>query len=214
MITNTFLGFSLLGAEWVMFLLLLISVGSVAVMLERWMHYRQATRGLEEYRENVRKAVLEGDLTRALKLSEDRKREGAADLETGLTHAILAHKQKSAAASPSVLGELAQDEVLRSKVLWEKNLAVLATVGNNAPFIGLFGTVLGIIKAFHDLSQQTTQGAQTVSAGISEALVATAVGILVAIPAVIAFNIFSRKVKAAMTQAEAMKSFLVGKLAG
>jgi biopolymer transport protein ExbB len=78
--------------------------------------------------------------------------------------------------------------------------------------VGLFGTVLGIIKAFHDLSQQTTAGSQTVTAGISEALVTTAVGLLVAIPAVIAYNLFQRKVKSAVAEAEALKSYLISSL--
>ena len=72
------------------------------------------------------------------------------------------------------------------------------TLGNNAPFVGLFGTVLGIIKAFHDLGATGAKGAaiqQTVMAGISEALVATAVGLAVAIPAVVAFNVFNRWLK-------------------
>jgi biopolymer transport protein ExbB len=79
--------------------------------------------------------------------------------------------------------------------------------------LGLFGTVLGIIKAFHDLRQEAGVGIQAVSSGISEALVATAVGILVAIPAVVAFNMFQRRVKASMNEAEALKSYLIGKLA-
>ena len=78
----------------------------------------------------------------------------------------------------------------RLRVDIEKNLGLLGTLGNNAPFIGLFGTVLGIIKAFADLSRNQAGGASAVMAGISEALVATAVGLMVAIPAVIAFNYF------------------------
>jgi biopolymer transport protein ExbB len=100
---------------------------------------------------------------------------------------------------------------VRSKISWDKNLSVLATIGSNAPFIGLFGTVLGIIKAFHDLAHQAT-GAQVVTEGISEALVATAFGLLVAIPAVVAFNFFQRKVKSAVAEADALKSYLIGKL--
>jgi biopolymer transport protein ExbB len=114
--------------------------------------------------------------------------------------------------APDVLTEVAQDPVMRTRLKWEKNLAVLATIGSNAPFIGLFGTVLGIIKAFHDLSQQAGAGATGVTAGISEALVATAVGLLVAIPAVVAYNVFQRRVKSALGEAEALKSYLVGKL--
>lgn len=128
-----------------------------------------------------------------------------------MTLALLSH---SKGASPDVLVEVAGDPVLRARMDWEKNLSMLATIGSNAPFIGLFGTVLGIIKAFHDLSQQAVTGAQTVTSGISEALVATAIGLLVAIPAVIAFNLFQRRVKRALAEAESLKSFLVGQLAG
>ncbi|MBI4924813.1 MAG: MotA/TolQ/ExbB proton channel family protein, partial [Bdellovibrio sp.] len=58
--------------------------------------------------------------------------------------------------------------MIQTKILWDKNLAILATIGNNAPFVGLFGTVLGIIRAFHDLSQQVGTGVQTVTAGVAE----------------------------------------------
>jgi biopolymer transport protein ExbB len=80
---------------------------------------------------------------------------------------------------------------------FEKTLSFLGTLGNNAPFLGLFGTVIGIIKAFADLSVGTAKaaGAGAVMTGISEALVATAVGIFVAIPAVVAFNAFNRWLK-------------------
>jgi biopolymer transport protein ExbB len=74
----------------------------------------------------------------------------------------------------------------------QKRLTILATLGNNAPFIGLFGTVLGVIKAFHDLHVQQGSGIKVVMGGVSEALVATAMGLLVAIPAVIAYNAFSK----------------------
>ncbi len=81
------------------------------------------------------------------------------------------------------------------KLALEKRLGILATFGNNAPFIGLFGTVLGIIQAFHDLGSSTEFGVKVVMTGISEALVATAMGLFVAIPSVIAYNYFVRKVK-------------------
>lgn len=86
----------------------------------------------------------------------------------------------------------------------DRGLVVLGTLGNNAPFIGLFGTVIGIIKAFHDLSAHPEGGPAVVMAGISEALVATAVGLMVAIPAVIAFNTFTRLVKTKMARAQAL----------
>jgi biopolymer transport protein ExbB len=103
----------------------------------------------------------------------------------------------------------------RERLNLEKHLGILGTLGNNAPFIGLFGTVLGIIKAFHDLGQMGSKGAavqQTVMAGISQALVATAVGLAVAIPAVIGYNVLTRRVKTVSGRAQALGHALVGHL--
>ena len=86
-------------------------------------------------------------------------------------------------------------EPLQLKLHLEKRLGILATFGNNAPFIGLFGTVLGVMQAFHDLGQSSEFGVKVVMEGISEALVATALGLFVAIPSVIAYNYFVRKIK-------------------
>jgi biopolymer transport protein ExbB len=90
----------------------------------------------------------------------------------------------------------------QQKLRYERNLIVLGTLGNNAPFIGLFGTVLGIIKAFMDLAQNITGGAAVVMAGISEALVATAIGLMVAIPSVVAYNALKARVRTIMVNAE------------
>jgi biopolymer transport protein ExbB len=140
----------------------------------------------------------------------------AADLETEMTYTLLQHAQQSRTSIES-LNEAAQEGILKAKIKWENHLSTLATIGNNAPFIGLFGTVLGIIQAFHDLSKQASGqaagvGASSVTAGISEALIATAVGILVAIPAVMAYNYFTRKLKIHLTMAEAQKSYLISVL--
>src|SRR5262245_32025241 len=97
----------------------------------------------------------------------------------------------------------------RIRIDMEKNLGVLGTLGNNAPFIGLFGTVLGIIKAFADLSHNQAGGAAAVMSGISEALVATAVGLMVAIPAVIAFNFFQGKVRSTLGRVDAMAHLIL-----
>ena len=94
----------------------------------------------------------------------------------------------------------------------ERNLGVLGTLGNNAPFIGLFGTVLGIIKAFADLARNQAGGAGAVMSGISEALVATGVGLMVAIPAVIAFNFFQGKVRKAMARVDTVAHLLLAGL--
>src|SRR6185312_12548776 len=100
------------------------------------------------------------------------------------------------------------------RVELERHLGILGTLGNNAPFIGLFGTVLGIIKAFADLSHNQASGAGAVMSGISEALVATAVGLMVAIPAVVAFNIFQGRVRKAMAEIDAMAHRVLSTIPG
>jgi biopolymer transport protein ExbB len=210
MLSHLFLGMSLVGAEWVLYLLVLLSLLSITLIFERARFYREASRGLVDFRKQVREATEQGKLQQAAQFAEARlKKSGLPDMETKMSAALLAHQQTK---SPEILSEVAQDAVVQARLAWEKNLSILGTIGNNAPFIGLFGTVLGIIKAFHDLSQQAG-GATAVTSGISEALVATAIGLLVAIPAVIAFNIFQRRVRSALAEAEALKSFLIGKLA-
>jgi biopolymer transport protein ExbB len=93
----------------------------------------------------------------------------------------------------------------------EKHLGILGTLGNNCPFIGLFGTVLGIIKAFADLSHNQAGGAAVVMAGIAEALVATAVGLMVAIPAVVAYNIFQGRVRRTLGRVDAMAHLILAR---
>src|SRR5206468_10672224 len=109
-----------------------------------------------------------------------------------------------------------QSIIDRRRLEYEKWLFVLGTLGNNAPFIGLFGTVLGIIRAFVDLAAANKSGGGTntasVMTGISEALVATAVGLLVAIPAVMAFNIFQRLLKRVVGRSNSLGNAIVAGL--
>jgi biopolymer transport protein ExbB len=215
MLSNLFLGFSLVGAEWVLYMLVAISVISVTIMFERWKYYGVAARGLAEFRAELRTLVGAGKIEDALVKAETRRKsqeqQSSRDLETDLAVTLLQMK----GGRPEILNEAAQDSVIRAKIDWERSLPILATIGSNSPFLGLFGTVLGIIKAFHDLSKQAATGASSVvMAGVSEALIATAVGILVALPAVVAFNLFQRKVRAAVSEAEALKSYIVGKISG
>lgn len=214
MISHFFLGLSLIGAQWVLYLLILLSIISVTLVIERLWFFGKASQGSQKYREKIRSAATHGNWEDVKKVTQEkvsRNPDFDGDLEGNLVQALIDSSSQKKSSLES-LTELSQDVIIRGKLSWERNLSVLATIGTNAPFIGLFGTVLGIIKAFHDLSQQSATGAQTVTAGISESLVATAIGLLVAIPAVIAFNLFQRRVKSALAETEALKCFLIGKL--
>jgi len=141
-------------------------------------------------------------------------REGSAKLEKNSAYkqivddGLAAQEQHARLTDPVeahdwLHGSLARSEATINSQLGG-GLAFLATVCATAPFIGLFGTVLGIIKAFADLSRNSGGGAGAVMAGISEALVATAVGLMVAIPAVIAFNFFQAQVRKTLTRIDAI----------
>lgn len=213
MLNNIFLALSLSGANWVLYVLVALSILSIALIVERMVFYKKASQGLDSFRRDIRMAVHKGDFSSALNLAEKSLNDNFKkypNLESEVCVVLLSQSKNSNFES---LQELSEDALIRAKLNWDKNLSVLATIGSNSPFIGLFGTVLGIIQAFHDLANQAaTSSMHTVTSGISEALVATAVGILVAIPATIAYNLFLRKVKAATQNAESMKSFLIGKI--
>lgn len=187
--------FAMLGATWVMWLLVLLSIIGLAIVLER-AYFMLASR------DDIRK--LTDDLSRLLRggdLEGARKR-----LKTSRSFeakVVLAGLDSVADGADSAEQRMAREAGL-SRLQMERNLAFLGTVGNNAPFVGLLGTVIGVIRAFAELNE--TQG--TVSAGlmteIGEALVATAIGLMVALPAVAAYNIFMRMVKARVARGDAM----------
>jgi biopolymer transport protein ExbB len=193
-LTDRLLGFMLLGSEWVLWLLLCLSVLSVTIMVERAFFLR-ARGNADALAHELAGLLKTGDLHAARATIAGQTAPAALVARAGL---------ENYTRGPEATGEAMAAAKARIRVDMEKNLGVLGTLGNNAPFIGLFGTVLGIIKAFADLSKNQGGGANAVMAGISEALVATAVGLMVAIPAVIAFNYFQSKVRKTLARVDAV----------
>jgi biopolymer transport protein ExbB len=193
MISNRLLAITQLGAEWVLWLLICLSVISIGVMIERAAFFlARRLRGADE----VQRRLLAGDLPGATAAVA-----GRAGLEADVVRAATEH----AAKGPRAVREVVAATMERGRIEYERRLAFLGTLGNNAPFVGLFGTVLGIIRAFFDLARNpAASGAGTVMAGISEALVATAVGLFVALPAVVAFNQFQRALRRTLQRATAL----------
>ncbi|MFH2005327.1 MAG: MotA/TolQ/ExbB proton channel family protein [bacterium] len=204
-IQNVFFRFALLGAEWVMWLLVGLSVISVAIMVERAVVFRRL-------REDF--AALTGMLLRTLRAGDTdsaiEQLAGSRSVEAAVAAAGLREAGRGAEAAEEAMAAVR----VRERQGLERNLAFLGTVGNNAPFIGLFGTVLGIIKAFDSLSGSQTAGFKVVMGDISEALVATGVGLMVAIPAVVAFNIFSRRARKTLSSAEAVEHLVLSQIKG
>ena len=204
-LTEKFLQFALVGAEWVLWLLVVLSIISVYVMLERALFFRSVAGADRTVRRPMLAALTDGEFDKARKLAANAKGVG-----TRIVGEMLEHVERGPAAVEAALNATRSDERLRL----ERNLSFLGTLGANAPFIGLFGTVLGIIRAFEDLAQAGLkpggESSTAVMAGISEALVATAVGLIVAIPAVVAYNIYQRRVKRTLGEAESLAQSALG----
>jgi biopolymer transport protein ExbB len=199
-ITERLLSFTLLGSEWVLWLLIALSVLSVTVMVERGISLRAAAPDFEGLSTRLLNLLGKGDLAGARQALGPAK---SPEVRVALIGIGELPRGRDAAA------EAMASAKARERMNLERNLGVLGTLGNNAPFIGLFGTVLGIIRAFADLSKNQTGGAGPVMAGISEALVATAVGLMVAIPAVIFFNIFQGRLRRMMGRVDAMAHLIL-----
>jgi biopolymer transport protein ExbB len=204
-ITERFLAFTLLGAEWVLWLLIGLSIISFAIMIERAYYFLTHTVDVDSLSADLRRLLAKGSVADA------RSRvKGEDSAETTVVAAGLDEVERGVdAVAEAMVGQKA-----RERMRLERNLAFLGTLGNNAPFIGLFGTVLGIIRAFHDLSGNQAGGATVVMAGISEALVATAVGLMVAIPAVVGFNYFNRRVRQTLANVDALAHVVLAQLKG
>src|SRR3954466_16254695 len=202
-LTERILGFTLLGSAWVLWLLIGLSVVSVAIMVERAVYLR-ARGDADALARELSTLLKGGDVDGARQALSGRTAPAATVAAAGLDY----FDRASAAVGEAMAGAKA-----RLRVDMERNLGVLGTLGNNVPFIGLFGTVLGIIKAFADLARNQSNGAAAVMSGISEALVATAVGLMVAIPAVIAYNFFQGKVRASIGRVDAMAHLILSAVA-
>ena len=189
--------FAMLGAEWVMWLLVILSIFVVAIVLER-AYYLIATRDdLVALRNELIKKLRGGDVEGAR-----RRLKASKSFEARIALAGLDASEDGAEAAEE---RMAAESAL-SRLAMERNLAFVGTVGNNAPFVGLLGTVIGIIRAFHELDQSGGTVSAGLMAEVGEALVATAIGLLVALPAVAFFNLFVRMIKARLSRGSALSS--------
>lgn len=195
------------GAAPILYLMIALSVISVAVMLERAWFFFASSEDLSRLARALEEKLAAGDLAGARALTD-----GSRSVEGAIVRAGLVNGQRGADAASEAMASATAIGRLRL----ERRLSFLGTLGNNAPFVGLLGTVIGIVQAFHELERAGLGGSASadIMGAIAEALVATAIGLAVAIPAVAAFNYFQRRIKTTLGNAEALEHIVLSYLKG
>lgn len=185
------------GANFILYFMAFLSVVSLAIVVERYLAIKKVSKNSKIIGSKFDEIIVTQDTNKIKELATyDKSVEGRA-LGYGLNYL-----NKN---SVEGLDELFSSYKTMEKPKLEGNLYVLGTIASNAPYIGLLGTVMGIMKAFNDLGNAPGQGNEVVMAGIGHALVSTAVGLALAIPAVIAFNYFQKKVSLILSNIDATK---------
>ncbi len=191
------------GGDWVIYLLVFFSVVAVAVIIERIVVVTRSAR----YQDSVLTGITE------------RLEMGSKEVLKSLKHDSILYRLTKELIDNAASGTVSLERHLETRLAverraLEKRTVILGTLGNNAPFVGLLGTVLGVIKAFHDLGASAGQGPEVVMEGISQALIATAVGILVALPCVAAYNYIKKSIKDLLIDADRFGHQLIAVLQG
>jgi biopolymer transport protein ExbB len=187
-------GFAMMGATWIMWLLVALSVGGVAVALERAVYLIRTNENVRKLKQQILALLREGNVE-----------EARAQLSRSPSHvaSIIAAGLENTGDGTASAEERMNGATQLAKLRMEKRLAFLGTLGSNAPFIGLLGAVIGIIRAFHSLNDAAGKVTAGLMSEVGEALVATAIGILVALPAIAFYNAFQRIIKGRLARAQA-----------
>jgi len=200
---QAFLNFAGLGAEWVMWLLIALGIALIVLVLERARLYMSTRVDAPEIGRQLVGHLADGRLDEARALVAGGK---------AMEERVLADVLEAYPDGPVAVEQIMASAVERERQRFDRFLGFMGTLGNNAPFIGLFGTVVGIIVAFKQLGLNPKGGLEVVGPGIAEALVATAVGLLIAIPAVVSFNSFKGTVKERLGNADFLGRIVLANL--
>jgi len=198
-------------AKGVVFVLAIMSAYSISVMIERWITYRQARKQSRDFTPAVAECLKEGKIDEAIALGEQYNKSHLAKVLISGLHELQAHAKSK--EIPGATVEAARRALERATAIGiedlKRGLGGLATIGSTAPFVGLFGTTVGIINAFQGMKTEETAGIAAVAGGIAEALVTTAFGLFVAVPAVWMFNYFTNRIETFTVEMDNSSSELI-----
>jgi biopolymer transport protein ExbB/biopolymer transport protein TolQ len=186
------------SAQGVVIVLLIMSAWSIGVMIDRWIAFQAARKQSRIFAPAVAGALKDGKIEEAISIAEQNKRSHLAKVVTAGLQEFQAHQVSTEIPGETI--EASKRALERAAAIvhaeLKRGVSGLATIGSTGPFVGLFGTVLGIIHAFQGIAAQKSPGIGAVSAGIAEALWTTAIGLFVAVPAVWVYNYFTGKIEA------------------
>jgi biopolymer transport protein ExbB/biopolymer transport protein TolQ len=202
MLVDKLLRVALLGSTWILYLLIALSVLSLSAALERWVYFARRSDDMDALTSRFAAALEANDFDDARRILEASRSVEARIVLDGL---------RWLHGGPRAVSDALDAAVARARTQLRRSTSLLGTLGNNAPFVGLLGTVIGVIEAFHQLGDagQNHAAMGNVMSGIAEALVATGVGLFVALPAVVSYNLVQRRIASIDAGVEAL-----GKLVG
>jgi biopolymer transport protein ExbB/TolQ len=205
MLVQKLLSIAEVGGQAVLYILLALSVLSVGIVVERWWYFRKRRIDAAGVGRKVVKFLRENDIAGAQKMLQGLP---------GVEAEVLAEALDWYPDGYDAVEQVISGGIKERRKGYESGLLFLGTLGNNSPFIGLFGTVLGIVTAFRELASAagSAGGMNNVMGGIAEALVSTAVGILVALPAVIAYNVFQKKTQDLEENVQSIGSLILAQM--
>jgi biopolymer transport protein ExbB/biopolymer transport protein TolQ len=183
-------------AKGIVYTLMIMSVWSLSIMVQKWWYLRSAQSQTRKFAPEFSQFLEEDNLNEAIKLAEGYTKSHVAKVLGGALAEIKPLIQDGSVTVSDINSaeRAVEREMLMQIVLMKRSLAMLATTGATAPFVGLLGTTMGVVNAFQGMAAGGGGGISSIAAGISEALITTAFGLLVAIPAVWAFNYFQTKI--------------------
>ena len=198
----------------VIFCLALLSVFSVGMIIEKHRRFSAASGQSEKFKPEFKKFLHGGDVQNLIEAAGQQQNSHVAQVvSAGIAeYDAVAQNGGDPTASLELVTSVLRDSISETLIQLKRGLGVLATIGSTAPFVGLFGTVVGIINAFRSIAATGSGGMSVVSGGIAEALVSTALGIFVAIPAVVAFNHFTGKMETFHVEMNRASNQLVNRL--
>jgi biopolymer transport protein ExbB len=195
----------------VVVILFVMSAWSIGVMIDRWIAFNAARKQSRAFAPAVAGALRDGKIDEAIRIAERNKKSHLAKVVTAGLQEFRAHSDSADISGEQV--EASKRALERAEAIvhaeLKRGIGSLATIGSTAPFVGLLGTVVGILQAFKKISETKAAGLASVAGGISEALVTTAVGLFVAIPAVMMYNYFTSKIEAFDVEMDNSSSELV-----